>query len=155
MKKGKKSFQLTVREWLSQRKKTLRDCGGNGLYRTKEQLTTFSMRDKQYMIDAESGETVFTLLKAGHLLGRNTITVFEGDYDNGEPVFVIAGDFFEKDFHVANAKGDLVCEIARQLSNIAEMIDKGTYAVQVETGQDAVLMLAFAVELDEIVQNDA
>lgn len=140
---------LSIRE-----KKTLSDSDGNELYQIKEELINFSLREKQYILDAESEETLFTLRKAGVLIDRNTVNVFEGDDDEGEPCFVIAGGFMEKEFEIADADGVAVCQIDRRAFNIENMMDKDTYAIQVEEGQDAALMIAFAVAVDEMFQDD-
>lgn len=133
-------------------KKTLKDDEDCALYVLSE--SNFQLREKQYIADAESGETVFTLRKKGMLFDRNTTLVFAGDDDEGDPVYTIAGGFMEKEYDIKKADSEeVVCEVDRRpLSNI--VTDKDTYAISVEAGQDAALMIAFAVCIDEIYRDD-
>ncbi len=138
---------LSIRE-----NKVLKDMEGNEFYRINEELVNFDIRECQYIRDAESDEILFTLRQAGLLLGRNTVDVFEGDSEDGDPLYKISGEFFEKEFDVKNSDDELVAEIDRnRLANI--ITDKDTYAITVEGGQDAALMIAFAVAIDEIFRD--
>ncbi len=137
-------------------KKTLKDADGVELYQINEQKVSFSLREKQYIIDAETGETCWTLRKKGILLDRNTTQVWAGGDDEGDPVYTIAGGFMEKEFDIKKCEDEeLVCEVdRRQFTASSILTDKDTYAVAVYPGQDAALMIAFAVAIDEIYRED-
>jgi len=136
-------------------KKTLKDASGVPLYQIDEQAISFTLRGKQYIKDAETGNTIFTLRKKS-LFERNTVEAFAGDDDVGEPIFIIHGTFMEKKFNIKKSDGEtIVCEVDRRLFNASSILtDKDTYAVSVEVGQDAALMIAFAVAIDEIYRED-
>ena len=140
---------LSIRE-----KKILSDIDGNPLYQINEELVNFSLREKQYICDPESGEKLFTLRQAGVIFDRNTVNVFAGDDDDGNPVYTIAGGFLEKEFDIKDANtNEILGEIDRKrFENI--LTDKDTYAISVEAGQDAALIIAFAVAVDEIFRDD-
>lgn len=89
---------------------------------------------------------------AGLVFDRNTVDVMEGDTEDGDAVFTISGEFSEKEFDVKDCDGNQIAEIARKrLANI--ITDKDTCAITVEEGQDAALIIAFAVAIDEIFRD--
>lgn len=137
-------------------KKTLKDADDAALYQIEEKAISFSLREKQFIKDAETGETCWTLRKKGVLLDRNTTQVWAGEDDEGDPVYSIAGGFMEKEFDIKKCDGEeLVCEVDRRQFNASSIFtDKDTYAVAVYPGQDAALMIAFAVAIDEIYRED-
>lgn len=137
-------------------KKTLKDVEGLSLYQINEQTLNFSFREKQFIIDAETGETCFTLRKKSAVFERNTVEVFSGGDDEGEPVFIISGGFMQKNFDIKKSDGEtIVCEVDRRQFTVSSIFtDKDTYAISVEAGQDAALMIAFAVAIDEIYRED-
>ena len=138
---------LSIRE-----NKVLKDMDGNEYYRINEELVNFDIRESQYIRDPESDDILFTLRQAGLIFDRNTVNVFEGDSEDGDPIYTISGEFFEKDFDIKNCDGDQIAEVSRKrFANI--ITDKDTYGITVEEGEDAALMIAFAVAIDEIFRD--
>lgn len=127
--------------------KVLKDMDGNEYYMINEELVNFDIRECQFIRDAETGDVLYTLRKA-----RNTVDVFEGETEEGDAVYTIAGEFFEKQFDVTNCHGEQVADIDR--NRLAHIItDRDTYAITVQEGQDAALMVTFAVAIDEIFRD--
>ena len=111
-----------------------------------------------FITDAQSKRPVMTLRKKGYLtgFGGGTIQAWEGDSDNGDPIYEVKGDFLKKDFSVKDVRtGKTVAQVKRKSFTVSNLLfEKDTYVIKVEPGLDTVLLIFFVVAADEQYRDD-
>lgn len=130
--------------------KTMYDHDGNALYKMTEAF--ISLRGRMHIKDCETGDTAFTLRKKGiiPIIGTNTIQVWKGDDDDGDPWVEIKGNIIGKDYKIIDhASGNQVGKVSNKWLTLMSLIDKNVYKVTVEPGTDAAVIVFLAVAIDE------
>lgn len=135
-------------------KKTLSDANGVALYKLSEAMLT--MRDRMFIVDAQTKQPVLTIRKKGIIpvLGTSTILCFRPGSDK-EPYLAIKGNILRKSFSVTEvSSGRQAASVKRKTNFRSVMMEKDSYVLRVEAGIDAALMCTLVVALDEHYRDD-
>lgn len=136
--------------------KSIVDMNGAPIYKMKEAL--LSLRGRMHIVDPRSGSVVYCLRKKGFVkfFGTGTVQIWRGPSDEGAPYLQIKGNVFKKDFSIVEvASGRSVAFVKRKPFTLTNfLLEKDTYVVKVEPGQDCALMVMLVVALDEQYRDD-
>lgn len=118
----------------------IKDVQGNELYKLKEKL--LRVRDTMDILDAE-GKTAATIKKAliTPLRDRWKVEVANG------PEMDIQGNILNHEYKIEAGK-EKVAEVSKKWFRI-----RGTYGVEIETGQDNALILAITAAMDQMTHD--
>lgn len=153
---GAEAFKVKGNALSFRDSKQLLDPNGQSIYKMTEALLT--VRGRMHITDSASKQPVITLRKKGFIpgFGTSTIQAWRGGTDDGTPYMEVKGDFLRKDFTIKEvATGRVLATVKRKsltLTNI--LLEKDTYVIRVEPGQDAALMVFFVVAADEQYRDD-
>lgn len=126
---------LRVRETL-----IIKDAHGNDLYKIREKM--LRVRDTMDIEDAE-GKTAATIKKALITPLRDR---FKVEVANG-PEMDVQGNIMRHEYNI-EAGGGKVAEVSKKWFRIRD-----TYGVEISPGQNAALILAITVALDQMVHD--
>lgn len=138
--------------------KTMLTPDGEEIYKMKDALV--SLRDRMFIEECASGDTVYTLRRKDLIslpfVGGRTLLVWKGDSDEGEPWLEIHGDLIRKDFIMKDLESDAeAAVVSRKLLSAQSMfLDSDVYAVRVNPGFDAAVMVFLAIAVDEQYHED-
>lgn len=147
---GKSVFKVKGNVFSMRDSKKMYSRDGKTLFKMTEAF--ISMRSKMFIQDSRNGAK-YSIRKKGiiPLLGTSTIYVWNRNKSSRKPWLKIKGDLLRKRFKIKEvATGRKVASVRRKGMNFNHLVmDKQTYFVRVEPGQDAALMVFLAVAIDE------
>lgn len=133
--------------------KTMYDVTGRKLYKMCEALV--SLHNRMYVRDGVNESAIVTMKKkkalAGAVSAVETVHVWKGESDKGDPWLELKGDLMRKDFTFKNVHtGSEVAYVTRKLINLNTILaESDTYVVRVNPGYNVALMVFIAVVIDE------
>jgi uncharacterized protein YxjI len=138
---GKKAFKVDGKVFRIRKTLAFEDLKGNTLCTIKERLLT--IRDTM-TIDGPDGEQMAVIKKAliAPLRDRWTVKVKNGaDLD-------VQGNIFDHEYSIKQGR-DKVAEVSKKWFAITD-----TYGVEVDPGQNDILILAVAIAIDMMAHDD-
>lgn len=110
---------------------------------------------KMHILDAPSGERAFTLRKSCYVSfhGAAVVKVWAGPRAQGVPYLRIEGDFFDREYKIwkiANGEENIIATVKRK-NMFAQnfVLDKETFLVSIEPGNNAALIVMIVVTIAE------
>jgi uncharacterized protein YxjI len=137
---GKREFYVDGKALRLRETLVIKDVQGNELYKLKEKL--LRIKDTMDIQDA-NGETVATIKKAliAPLRDRWKVEVANG------PEMNVQGNILDHEYEI-EAEREKVAEISKKWFRVRD-----TYGVEVSPGQDAALILAITVAIDQMAHD--
>jgi len=138
---GKRVFKVDGKVFRIRKTLDFEDLNGNVLCRIKERLLT--IRDTM-TIDGPDGEQMAVIKKAliAPLRDRWTVKVKNG------PDLDVQGNILDHEYSIKQGR-DKIAEISKKWFRITD-----TYGVEVDPGQNDILILAVAIAIDMMVHGD-
>ncbi len=115
------------------------DQWGNEIGTVKERVLTFLPKFELYLGDRYVGSI------------SKEFTIFRPRYQIDCNGWQVEGDFWEWDYEIVNAAGEVAAAVSKQLFNLTD-----TYVIDVVHPQDALcaLMLVLAIDAEKCSRND-
>lgn len=135
--------------------KTLNDANDVPIYKMAESVLT--LHGRMQIQDSRTGQALITLRKKSFIpmMGTSTIQGWRGTKEEGNPDYVVKGDWFRKDFTVKDKTGNVLAVVRRKSLSFSNLVlEKDTYVIRVEPGVDAALIIFFIVAVDEHYRDD-
>lgn len=151
---GEQEFSVKGTKLSLKENKTLRDMEGNEIFHINERLKTSNMRENLQIVRGDDKKVLYTLMKGAGLADRNKVSCFEGDTEGFDKTYEIVRGSRGKEFIISDKNGQIVCRVKQRIFNTSDLLNSERYSVQVESGQNVGLMLAFTVSIDEFFDDD-